>query len=319
MNLTQFLASCSDKKNLFEDISLISFQGQKEFPLLFFSLYFTWLKKNVSSPIETIDVSEYDLATIVAKLETSFLGNRVVYWLRNLSAVEEKKRLKISTYLSSYNGSNCIIFFSNSREKLDARAVIVEMQDLVSKQDFIAIFSFFEGELFIKRSTVFIQSLFARVENIPFDQACALMRYAKLVGSNQQEFVEQWLDSLLISEKSLFLLSQYFFAKSPKKFFTYWAKIGTDYSEPFWITFWSEQIWRSYHYVELMRQKKFAEAKGVAFRLPFSLIQTDWQKLNTHELKTAHNFLYSMDFSLKNGGNSFSLDLFYSKFFLNQF
>lgn len=319
LSLTQFLDVCRAEQNFFRDAAVVSFQGQKEFPLLFFSIFFRRLKTTSSYSIETLDVAEHDLATIFSKLETSFLGMRTLYWLRSFSIADEKKRLKLMAYVESYQGPNCILFFVAPRAPLKIQGHCIEIPEAFNKKEFMHCFSFLEGEAAVKRSTQFITTLFSRNELIHLDQACIFMRYAVLLGAGQQEFVDSWLDVLLVPEKSLFSLSQFFFAKSPKKFFSYWSRIGGEYSEPFWITFWSEQLWRAHFYVDLMKQKKFAQAKGVAFRLPFSLIQTDWQKLRVDELKQAHDFLYSLDFSLKNGGNAAALDLLYSKFFLNQF
>ena len=61
------------------------------------------------------------------------------------------------------------------------------------------------------------------------------------------------------------------------------------------------------------------QAKTMAFRLPFSFIQTDWKKYAPAELRAAHDFVYGMDHQLKNGGDAFCFDLFYSKFFSGQF
>jgi hypothetical protein len=155
-------------------------------------------------------------------------------------------------------------------------------------------------------------------DGISLDHACILMHYARLLGANTDQFVHQWLDKILMPERSLFTLSTHFFAKKPKVFFELLGHIGGEYPEIFWVSYWSESLWRAHYYVALNQTKQFGEAKKMSNRLPFSFIQRDWKLHSPSALKKAHQQLYEIDFALKNGASEGMLDLFYSKFFSAQ-
>lgn len=167
----------------------------------------------------------------------------------------------------------------------------------------------------ISRNQILIDALYARTPNLSVDQIYLFMRYAALMGKNQREFIDQWLGLLVSSEKSLFTLSQHFFAQESKKFFALWGTISADYPPAFWVVFWSEQLFRASCYVQLMQQRKIAEAKRISFRLPFSFMQRDWRLYKPHMLRDAHAVIYAIDFNIKNGASDAALDLFYSQFF----
>ena len=99
------------------------------------------------------------------------------------------------------------------------------------------------------------------------------MHYAKVLGANTDYFISAWLEKIITPERSLFTLSTYFFAKKAQLFFAEWKNIFGQYSEQFWIAFWSEQLWRAHHYVDYSKAKQFALAKKIGYRLPFTFMQ----------------------------------------------
>ena len=60
------------------------------------------------------------------------------------------------------------------------------------------------------------------------------------------------------------------------------------------------------------------DAKQISFRLPFTFVQKDWRSYSIRELKNAHQFIYTLDYDFKHG-STMAFDLFFSKFFSNQF
>lgn len=158
--------------------------------------------------------------------------------------------------------------------------------------------------------------LFKKYKTISLDTACLVLQYVQVLGSAQRDFMNEWLDALIVPQQSLFLLSQYFFARQPTSFFVQWSKLVDAYSPQFWCVFWSEQLWRAYHYVYLTRQGNISTAREAGFRLPFSFLRKDWRTLPLNNIKKAHERMYEIDFSLKNGGDSGVFDLFYSQFFI---
>ncbi|HZW60794.1 MAG TPA: hypothetical protein VFF04_01080 [Candidatus Babeliales bacterium] len=313
-NLLEHLQSSSD---IFSDKQIICFKSSY-YPVLFFSLLIAQLKEKYSSAFETLIVYDHELAAIFARLEMSFLGSRTIFWLRGLDELDDKNRKKLFSYLSTYAGPNAIIL---SVEEVPAQwlhTLVIEVPEKVDKKLFNELIELQHKGIARKYKSI-INALFASVETITLDDAYSLLRYLQVVGNSQEQFIHQWLSSLVVPEQSLFTLSQHFFAKEPDKFFPLWATIEKNYADIFWINFWSEQLWRACMAVRFMKENQFAQAKAVSYRLPFSFTQRDWKKVSAHELQRAHSYIYQLDYSLKNGGSIGSLEVFYTHFFLSRF
>jgi hypothetical protein len=140
-----------------------------------------------------------------------------------------------------------------------------------------------------------------------------------VLGKNVDDFFAQWMTHLSEPTSSLFVLSQYFFGKKNRSFFRQWAQFAEFYLPPFWATFWADQVWRAYVFCDLMKKKKYAEAKKAQYKLPFSFINRDWSSYSLAELRNAHHFLSTLDFQLKNGFSEIGLEHFYAQFFDNKF
>jgi len=162
---------------------------------------------------------------------------------------------------------------------------------------------------------IFVKKLFAKTRQLKLEAACSVIRYAVLAGTGVDYFFEHWFPTIIEPDTSLFTLSQYFFAKNRRAFFKLWATVKDDYVPIFWVSFWSEQVWRAAQYVQLKQQGQQTEARKIGFRLPFSFLQRDWRQLNVDELEKAHHLLYSTDFMIKNGSNPSLLEFVYVNFF----
>lgn len=318
MNLAQFLS----KSSFFDDNSsatVLYFKGSQDaYPLLFFSILCNRIKQNIQIPVAYIDVAQEDFNNIQSKLETSFLGQASFYWLKSAVDIDEKKRKQLISYLSHYQGPNSVGVFVPLELSVPQDAVEIIVDPLIDQKTFVLFMKFLDANSNLTSSQLIVR-VFKQNETIPLDTACLLMHYARVLGSNSDYFISSWLEKILTPEKSLFTLSTYFFAKKANLFFKEWARIHAEYSEQFWIAFWSEQLWRAYHYVEYSRLKQFTIAKKIAHRLPFTFMQRDWQQFQAQELSEAHQFIYDIDCALKNGAQATALDVFYSKFFLGAF
>jgi hypothetical protein len=145
------------------------------------------------------------------------------------------------------------------------------------------------------------------------------MQYMRLAGRGIDEFLKHWVDKIIAPEHSLLILSSHFFAREKQQFFMLWKSMEQDYAPQFWISFWSEQLWRAYNFVEQSDKRNYSEAKRVSFRLPHNFTQRLWTNASLVELRNAHDFLYSVDGSLKHGGAATSLELLYTNFFTGEF
>jgi hypothetical protein len=286
------------------------------YPLLFFSLLLTRIKKTRSAV--SLDLTQ-EAGSIVSQLDMSFLGQSTCYWLGDLGLLDAKKKKYWLDYLARYKGPHTLFFFvdEQTNKETDHYAIVPLPQDVDRSfyQQLLALFELNREE----KNKAFVQKLFEYQAQISLESACLLFSYQAVIGAGADEFIKVYVPKIIASEKSLFTLSQHFFAKSPKQFMTLWQSMALEYPETFWITFWSEQTWRAYYFVLLMKEKRIAESKKIAYRLPFSFIQRDWRKTNDRELRNVHDYLYDFDFKLKNGAGNMSLDLLYAKFFENGF
>lgn len=165
----------------------------------------------------------------------------------------------------------------------------------------------------------FIKSFLSKGSHVlTIEQACVLLQYMRVLGSSADKYLEHIVDIVVKPEASLFLLSQYFFSKSASHFYRLWDSVQSLYPDLFWITFWSEQLYRTAEYVHLQKNKQAAVAKQISYRLPFSFINTDWKKFSYDELTRAHECVYELDHALKNG-QEVSLDILYHCFFSDFF
>ncbi len=319
MRLLNFLLQVHQNKAL-PIAQLVCFRGQRNYPLLFFSLLFSWLKKQECHQIMFVDVDEQKESLIQARLETSFLGTSILYWFGNLAKLNYKTQERWITYLQEYRGPHTIAFFITEDTSFSfvQGAVTVHIPDTVSHKEMIVLQQLLPT-VSPTLNKQFLQQLGTKQQNISLDLSCLLVHYALLIGKNSDIFFTAWFEHIMPPKISLFLLSQHFFAKNTRLFFAEWLRMQNNYNPQFWIAFWSEQLWRAALWVDLTSNKSYIEAKKIQFKLPFSFIKRDWKNYHADELQNAHQFVIAVDYHLKNNGSSCALDLFYSKFFLNQF
>lgn len=315
MELLSFIKTCIHDPASLAAQSILCFRGPKEYPLLFFTQFLAWTKR-IKSIVLVLDLERDDADDrLRAQLQTSFLGECGFYWLGNLSNLSEKRFKLWVPFIQQYSGPHCLAFYVHEDAKLTLAADVPSV--VVPNKVMWPSFELLLGlESDLPKGTIAAcrRLCGAYPEALPLDSMYVLLRYAILLGERQQEFTQQWLDQIMVNEQSLFTLSQYFFARNPASFFTYWRKIGGEYPEVFWVAYWSDQVWRAFLYSSLMRERRAVEAKKLGFRLPFSFLNTDWRAWTPEDLKKAHEQLYSLDYSLKNGGSSSGIDLFYSLF-----
>jgi len=318
MNISQFIDKAASLD--LSSKNLLQITGIRPYPLLFFSLFIKRLKSISTIPVEVVHLEIDGIEKAKAKLETTFLGQKFLYWLHDITIIKGKNKAKVIDYIKKYDGPNLLAFFSDDSVTLskEKNKITVHLEESIDAKLFLKFVTFL-GITPSKSLLGFTKKLFDRYHRIDFDTASILISYALLLGRGYNDFLNKWLDKIIAPEKSLFALSQYFFQKNSCLFFTLWSSMHLDYSEPFWVVFWSEQLWRASNYVYQMKNRNLSEAKRVSFRLPFSFMQRNWKDFHPSELKNAHDFIYDIDYALKNGGSSFALDLFYSKFFNGQF
>ena len=151
------------------------------------------------------------------------------------------------------------------------------------------------------------------------DVVSMLINYCAVTSNRLTDELKEKMTAIIEPELSLFSLSQAFFAKHKKQFFELWKERHTDYTMPFWIAYWSEQVWRAYHVVMFLKHNNFPAARRFSYRLPSSFIKNDWRHCSLKELEQAYKMLYEIDFLFKTGSTFCSLDLWYCKYFIGSF
>ncbi len=307
MKLTDFLQDEHTQKAI-ETASVICFKGET-YPFLFCRQVMVYCARMGSRDIVPSSMNSKDIASTMASLQSTFLGNESWYWLGSDEGLSKKNAAAWQTYLTTYTGPNKLFLFTSKPMKATKSRVVVQLPATVDYKLFLTL-STITGET----QSAFADQIYKFHKEIPSEIAVLLTQYGSLIGRNGKQFVEQWLNELIVPETSLFSLSQALFAKQERSFFSQWKQVGHTYSAPFWIAFWSEQMWQAYAYVRLNNEGKGLEAKKVAYRLPFSFKNSEWQSHSLQNLQQAHHQLYELDFHLKNGGSDVALELFFTKF-----
>jgi hypothetical protein len=294
--------------NILDTYPVVCFVS-KEHPSLFIYFLISVLRKRQLS-VEYIDSSGAHDAAIKAQLSMTFLGQRILYWL--LQGREQKRdQASLLSYLACYKGPHAIWL---SLPKALANSCVVEIPEVVDERTFNALYEMLFAKSAI--SLIFAQKLFVRQPQIKLEDAFLLMNYVTVLSRNQiDEFLDTWLNGLIFPEASLFSLSTAFFAKKNNHFFNLSKILSHHYPPIFWISFWSEQLFRARWFVYYARNKHVAQAKAISYKLPFTFIKKDWQLYTPSELDEAHNELYTIDYRLKNGCSPDQLEVFYHTFF----
>lgn len=300
------------------DNTVVQFKLKQEYPLLFFSLFFSRLSKH-NKQIIFLDLTQSS-GDLLAQLESSFLGASKIYWLGFIDELPKAALQTWSEYLRRYTGPNQLLYAScqDISSAPLSHTHIHMTEDAINKKGFIELFTYFVKK--VQPSELdYIDKIYARTGTLSLDAACILLQYMQVAGSKKHEFLQSWLDAIVVPQYSLFNLSQYFFAKDISSFLSYWQYVKTNYAEQFWISFWSEQLWRAACYIKYMQENKFREAKAVGYRLPFSFLQKEYKTYSFQELSSAHDWLYTLDYDIKNGSSDSGLDLFFYSFFADDY
>jgi len=308
----------------FPGLFVIALQGYDN-PSAFLGGFFVRVKALLHE-LTFLDLEQYSLNDCKAHLEISFLGMRKHYVLKNYALLDAAAKKSWKSYLESYQGPHGILFFESlgpaprgKKAPLKKAAgwsephqFLIEIPHQVDRDLYAELFAFLYPSITFDKA--FMQGVFLHQEMIPLDDAYRIMGYQIVVGRNGKEFFDLWYSKLVISEASLFSLSQYFFSRNPRLFLRQWKACKEVYPHEFWMAYWSDQLWQAVQYVSLAHTAGTEEAKKGIYKLPFSFLNTDWRRYTPQSLVKAHNRLYELDYANKNGGGEYGLELWYHQF-----
>lgn len=317
MQLTEF---CAQNDITLAQKPVLLFTSKSYNPLSFERILMWLQKKSQNSNSSFLSLSKLDLdqdqSELAMKLHTTFLGQTFTFWFGDLSLISsKKKRSDWISFLSNYHGPHQIIGWL-SQDDVVAHSSSVTLIDVpeIYTSDMVPKLAFLYEASKPEISAYFFGRLYRVRKEYTLEQLCLLQSYAGLVGKSIDVFFETWLEQLAISDISLFYIGQLFFEKRADLFFEQWHKVKEYYSDQFWIAFFSDQLFKAYFYVAA--QGRIAlEQKQMTYGLPFSFLKHDWKIYKVGQLQHFHQELYQIDLALKSGGNSYSLDLFFAKFF----
>ncbi len=293
-------------------------------PSSFLSCLYIHLKKK--HDVTFLDTAQSSLNNCRAQFEMTFLGQRRCYVLRNLSMLDAVSKKEWYSYLQNYQGPHTLFFFESlgpvprgrtavkPKKSLFADSsshLIVEIPPFIDIPLYISLFRFFYP---VEPDQLFIKTLFAQQQRLLLDDAMRMMSYQTVVGRKCSPFFDHWYTKLVLSEISLFTLSQYFFGGNIKLFLQQWKACKDDFPPEFWIAYWSEQLWQAAQYIVKAQAYGIAEAKKGVFKLPFTFLTSDWKRHTLRSISEAHDRLYTLDYTLKNSGGDYALELWYHQF-----
>ena len=178
MDLLNFFTHITES-DFFDKHSRICFKGiaKQEYPLLFFSLLCVQIKKMGTIPVEVIDLAQADVVQTKSKLATSFLGNKTLYWLKNINDLRDKKRKEWLSYLQEYQGPNSVAFFVEDGTKFISQrgVVIVQMPKAVDQKMFPQLMAFL-GHTVSPRTSLIVARLFRQSGALSIEPACIVVQ-----------------------------------------------------------------------------------------------------------------------------------------------
>jgi hypothetical protein len=314
INLKNFLQN-ANKEDFWKSSKIFCFKGS-DFCSNFFNKMFDFLERNQKLPYSKKNIFAENLKNdYQLYLEQSILGRYSFYWLGNLS--EQSKNTKFLNYISNYDGLHTISFFIPNdfkSFKLSQNAVQIEIDTHVGIDDVRTIITLFSPKLSDKKIAM-MSKVFNGRNNIDIDSICMLINYLELINVNTLDDSFSYVSKIFGEQPALGQLSNAFWTKNGKAFFSIWQSIESSYPEVFWVTFWSEQVWKAYNAIVLLNQKNFVKAKQISYGLPFSFINKDFKNFKLADLTRLYENLYDIDFAIKKGSSFYSLDLFYLSYF----
>jgi hypothetical protein len=283
LNLIKKLITVSTKPNN------IWFITAPQYPPFFLMRWFWYLQNQHNVSYEFIEDTQI--------LGCSFLGAGKYYWLGCLGDYAPKKKQEVLNYLLNYQGPHSVgIFIDNeTAQKIYKNNLNLIDLNLADLQSFAAALPWFTTEK---------QQYLKKVSSI--DQAVLWQEYSYLVKEQITNLIEEW--PVQQTDESFFNLAKYFFKKDSKNFLNLFHKLQDSYTTQFYISYFADQLFRAIFYCHYRQHGMLEQAKTVSYKLPYHLLQNEWQNLDIKHLQLKLIELYEIDFQIKNGGSTYLLD-----------
>lgn len=279
-----------------------------------FSYIITHLKRTyITYQYTSLESTDVDRLKLDQLLYTTFLGSSHLY---SIMCVGDKGSHELlQERLNKYSGPHCIVVYStdplNVSDAMTDNIQYIEIPEFIDFNGCVDLLPVISSNKEHQKNAHYIATqLFKRSKKWPLETICALAYYAPLFDINSPSAVAManYFAQLYGFQHSLFLLSQQFFSGKIPLFLSLWKEHSEIYPEQFWISFWSDQIWRAFFYLNYLKQGQHTQAKKIAFRLPFSFIERDWRLWDYIALQKLHTQLYQLDSKAKQGATYMALE-----------
>ncbi|MGA9530974.1 MAG: hypothetical protein WBQ73_03750 [Candidatus Babeliales bacterium] len=271
-------------------------------PLLFFSFLYQKIARH--RLITVLDLNEMSPKELQERLYvTSLLPQQPVFWLSDSFPKEARSKKEMVKIMTQYRGGGIIVGYLPIKQLScisDGLAVTLPTKITPS---LLALLAMVMGDTSYTTHDVCIVNAYDYLrtkKKVPIDRLCIILWYYLIAGKNSIHST-QYVERIMGVEHTLFTLSAHMFKREIKQFFDCWNSLYAQYSAPFWVSFWSEQLWRAACYVLLKQKGNHEEAKKVTYFLPFSFINYDWRKCDPAQCMVLHDYLYSLETRIKNG------------------
>jgi hypothetical protein len=301
-----------------ERASVVWFRGTEYQPLLY--EHITALASEYGVSLRSLPILDLSFDVFQLQCGTSFLGQSYVYWLGDCSALQQKKQNQWYTYMAAYRGPHTLLLYAKSDFviSIPSEWVVIDIKEFLSIQEIERILSAWYSKVSVAPLVRLVREVYADTDLAKVPTGCflELYRYARVLGRGAHDFASVYGPHLVTHYRSLFTLSNYFFEGSVKLFYKEWANVKMTYQMPFWISFWSDHVWRAYFFIVYMRKNEKGAAQEIGKkRLPYTFMSTGWYTIDLEKLRRGHQLLYKLDFATKNGGNVELIEIFLLRWF----
>jgi hypothetical protein len=149
------------------------------------------------------------------------------------------------------------------------------------------------------------------------DDSLIFIEHGACVGRKGLDSFASYSKNLLTSNVQMRDLSEFFWTKDAKKFFQAWSSLSAEYPEQFWVSYWSNQFFLAYFFIERASSGVKVTPVGQEHALsPNFTWKQGWKKYSKSDCVELHNRLYEVDCELKNGSSETALEMFFSGHFL---
>lgn len=244
------------------------------------------------------------------QLSQTFLGAALLYWAVAPSPWQAKLKKQWFDLLAGYTGPHTIIMVMSDDDagyfvgKKNVQRIV--LPETISQQGLLKMAAALDKP---RAAKALKEQDLAPAGLLTLDQACQLLIHLEFLPLRQRDAVTSYLGKLVPESSTLLEVSDLFFRRQWDRFFTVWRRLTSEYSDMFWVAFFTEQVWRAYYVQQAMKKNDRALARRLSFRLPSSYTTRTWRQVKPAALLELYEQLYFFDTRVKRG-SSFTMNEF---------